>query len=59
MMRAKTKNDPSRYVTRASLAAARPAKAKIADQLEQERRDSAAQVDERWYIQLAPRRRQR
>jgi hypothetical protein len=59
MMRTKTKNDPSRYVTRALLASARIEKARVGEEIEQERRNSVAAIDERWYIKLGARRRQR
>jgi len=60
-MNTKVKNDPSRYITRTSLASAvrvkpaQPDKAAV-ERAEQERRDAAGTIDSRWYIQLPPKR---
>lgn len=60
-MRAKVKNDPSRYVTRASLAGAVSDKSSptdsTGDRVDQERRNAAGVLDQRWYLQLPPKRR--
>jgi hypothetical protein len=59
MMNAKVKNDPSRYITRSSLAGAVLEKKKLpvrptVDRLEQEMRNVHGAIDARWYIQLPP-----
>lgn len=59
-MRGRTKNDPSEYLTRASLAGAdarKPAAKQSAnDAAKQSKRNIAGVLDARWYIQL-PRKR--
>lgn len=60
-MRAKVKNDASRYVTRASLASFGLDKAlplqPTTELAEQQGGNAAGVIDKRWYIQLAPKHR--
>ena len=55
-MRSKVKNDTSRYVTRAMLAGAQRGRELLRNSQEElaelQKRESAASIDSRWYIQL-------
>lgn len=50
----KIKNDPSRYITRRSLAISAFAKSVSKRDSDHERREASGLVDNRWYIRLPP-----
>lgn len=59
----KTRNDPSKYLSRASLAGAfkspkagTPRGPSQADSAKAERRDDKGSIDQRWYLQLPAKR---
>jgi len=60
-VRAKTKNDPATYRTRASLAssASKEESSTSRDRGSMERREANGVIDKRWYINFSPRRKSR